>query len=88
MGKIKEKEFEVEIKEILVRVQKVRANSLGEAIDKAMEMYYSEEIVLDAEDFKDVDFNPSEEEKLRMEQEKEEEQRRKNQQADKKKQSR
>lgn len=87
MGKIKEKEFEVEIKEILVRVQKVKANSLGEAIDKAMEMYYSEEIVLDAEDFKDVDFNPSEEEKVRMEQEKEE-QRRKNQQADNKKQSR
>lgn len=87
MGKIKEKEFEVEIKEILVRVQKVKANSLGEAIDKAMEMYYSEEIVLDAKDFKDVDFNPSEEEKVRMEQEKEE-QRRKNQQADNKKQSR
>lgn len=88
MGKIKEKEFEVEIREILVRVQKVKANSLGEAIDKAMEMYYAEEIVLDAEDFKDVDFNPSEEEKLRMEQEKEEEQRRQNQQADKKKQGR
>lgn len=87
MGKIKEKEFEVEIKEILVRVQKVKANSLGEAIDKAMEMYYSEEIVLDAEDFKELDFNPSEEEKVRMEQEKEE-QRRKNQQADNKKQSR
>lgn len=88
MGKIKEKEFEVEIRAILVRVQKVKANSLGEAIDKAMEMYYVEEIVLDAEDFKDVDFYPSEEEKLRMEQEKEEEQRRQNQQGDKKKQGR
>lgn len=67
MGKVKE--FEVEIKEILVRVQKVKATSLGEAIDKAMEMYYDEEIVLDAEDFSEVDFNPSKEEKERVEQE-------------------
>lgn len=43
-----EKEFDVEIKEILSRVEKVKAKSLDEAINKAMDMYFSEKIVLDA----------------------------------------
>lgn len=51
------KEFDIEIKEILSRVERVEADCLGDAIDKAMEMYYAEEIVLDADDFKSVDFN-------------------------------
>ena len=51
-----EKEFDVEIKEILSRVEKVKAKSLDEAINKAMDMYFSEKIVLDAQDMKDVDF--------------------------------
>lgn len=50
------KTFEIEIKEELSRVEKVEAETLGEAIDKVMDMYYSEKIVLDAEDMKDVDF--------------------------------
>jgi len=50
--------FDVEIKEILSRVEPIEAETLGEAIDKAMDMYYSEKIVLDAEDMKDVDFIP------------------------------
>lgn len=54
------KEYEVEIKEILSRIEKIEAGSLGEAIDKAMEKYYAQEIVLDAEDMKDVDFLPYE----------------------------
>ena len=53
-----EKEFDVEIKEILSRVEKVKAKSLDEAINKAMDMYFSETIVLDAQDMKDVDFKP------------------------------
>lgn len=53
-----EKEFDVEIKEILSRVEKVKAKSLDEAINKAMDMYFSEKIVLDAQDMKDVDFKP------------------------------
>lgn len=53
-----EKEFDVEIKEILFRVEKVKAKSLDEAINKAMDMYFSEKIVLDAQDMKDVDFKP------------------------------
>ena len=52
-----EQEFDVEIKEVLSRVQKVKAESLDDAINKAMDMYYSEQIVLDAEDMKGVDFS-------------------------------
>ena len=53
-------EFEIEIKEVLSRVQKVEAESASEAIDRAMGMYYGQEIILDAEDMKDVDFTPME----------------------------
>lgn len=52
------KEYEIEIQEVLSRVQKVEAESVGEAIDKAMELYYGQEIILDAEDMKGVDFTP------------------------------
>ena len=51
-------EYEVEIKKTLTRIEKVRAENLGDAIDIAMEKYYAEEIVLDAEDMKGVDFTP------------------------------
>lgn len=51
-------EYEIEIQEILSRVQKVKAESVGEAIDKAMALYYAQEIILDAEDMKGVDFTP------------------------------
>ena len=40
-----EQEFDVEIKEVLSRVQKVKAESLDDAINKAMDMYYAEQIV-------------------------------------------
>ena len=53
-----EKEFDVEIKEVLSRVEHVKAESIDDAINKAMDMYYSEKIVLDAEDMKGVDFSP------------------------------
>jgi tyrosine-protein phosphatase YwqE len=52
------KEYEIEIQEVLSRVQKVEAESVGEAIDKAMALYYGQEIILDAEDMKGVDFTP------------------------------
>lgn len=51
-------EYEIEIQEILSRVQKVEAESIGEAIDKAMALYYGQKIILDAEDMKGVDFTP------------------------------
>lgn len=53
-----EKKFDVEIKEVLSKVERVKAESLDDAINKAMDMYYSEQIVLGAEDMKGVDFSP------------------------------
>ena len=58
-------EFEIEIKEELSRVEKIKAETLGEAIDKVMDMYYSEKVVLDAENMKGVNFTPVENEKSR-----------------------
>ena len=49
-----EQEFDVEIKEVLSRVQKVKAESLDDAINKAMDMYYAEQIVLGAEDRREL----------------------------------
>ena len=43
-------EFQIEIKEELSRVETIQAETLGEAIDKAMELYYGQKIILDAED--------------------------------------
>ena len=61
------KEFEIEIKEELSRVEKIEAETLSEAIDIVMEKYYKSDIVLDAEDYKGVDFIPyrENEEKVR-----------------------
>lgn len=56
------KQFQIEIKEELSRVESIEAETLGEAIDKAMDLYYGEKIVLDAEDMKGVDFQPMQEE--------------------------
>ena len=49
-------EFQIEIKEELARVETIQAETLGEAIDKAMELYYDQKIILDAEDMKGVVF--------------------------------
>mgnify|MGYP003565412486 CR=1 FL=1 len=58
-------EFQIEIKEELARVETIQAETLGEAIDKAMELYYDQKIILDAEDMKGVDFQPMQQEKKR-----------------------
>lgn len=55
--------YEVEVKEVLSRIETVHADSLEDAIDRVMDKYHAQEIVLDAEDFVGVDFLPSEEEK-------------------------
>ena len=57
--------FQIEIKEELARVETIEAETLGEAIDKAMELYYGQKIILDAEDMKGVDFQPMEAENTR-----------------------
>lgn len=59
------KEYAVEIKETLSRIKTVQASSLGEAIDKVMELYYASDIVLDAEDYKEVTFQLEKEERGR-----------------------
>lgn len=62
----KGKEFQIEIREILSRVENIKADNLGDAIDQAMELYDESKIVLDAEDYKGVDYIPvSEEDKSR-----------------------
>lgn len=51
--------FSVEIREVLSRVENIHAETLGDAIDKAMELYKHSEIVLDAGDFRDVSYLPA-----------------------------
>ena len=57
------KVFEIEISEQLSRVEKIEAETLGDAIDKAMKLYYGQKVILDAEDMKGVDFQPIEQQK-------------------------
>ena len=59
----KGKEFQIEIREILSRVKSIKADTLGDAIDKAIELYEQQEVVLDAGDYKGVDYFPSEQQK-------------------------
>ena len=66
MGKDKERPYRVEIKEILSRVETVNAASLGEAIDKVMEKYRDEEIVLSADDFEELKIKQEKKEKTRI----------------------
>ena len=62
-------EYEIEITETLQRTEIIEAESLGEAIDKAMDMYYSQKIVLDSEDMKGVEFTQFNEEAVEKERE-------------------
>lgn len=48
--------FEVEVEERLSKLIEVKANSMEEAIDKVRDQYYDEDIVLDADDMKQVEF--------------------------------
>ncbi len=50
------KEYEIEIEEILQRVVKVRANSLDEAIAIVRNKYLNQEYVLDYQDYKGTEF--------------------------------
>lgn len=51
------KEFKIEIIETLVRIVTIEANTKDEAMDILMTDYNNAEIVLDADDFFDVEFN-------------------------------
>lgn len=50
--------FPIEIREVLTKVKNISAENLGDAIDEAMDMYKREEIVLGADDCKDVSYVP------------------------------
>lgn len=50
------KQFEIEIEEILQRIIKVEADSKEEAIRIAEEKYKNEEIILDENDLKEVNY--------------------------------
>lgn len=58
--------FEIEVREILSRVESVSAENLGDAIDKVMERYKNGEIVLNADDYQGVDYIPLEEQEKKL----------------------
>ncbi|MGN0390798.1 MAG: DpnD/PcfM family protein [Wujia sp.] len=46
--------YEIEIQELLSRIVTVEADSTEEAVNKVQRMYEKEQIILDAEDVKEV----------------------------------
>lgn len=48
--------YKVNVEELLSRIMEVEADSEDEAEDKVREMYMNEDIVLDASDFKSVEY--------------------------------
>ena len=48
--------YKVEITETLQKTVEVEANNKEEALDKVMKMYKNEEVILDYNDFVDLDF--------------------------------
>ena len=53
---MEQKSFKIEIKETLSRVVEVKASSLDEAFNKVQSKYHDESIILDSNDFTDVEF--------------------------------
>ena len=51
-------EYSIEIREVLSRTESVKAGYLGEALDELMDRYRRGEIVLNADDFKEVNYIP------------------------------
>lgn len=58
--------YEVEIVETLCKIESVEADSIEDAIEQVEELYSTSNIVLGSGEFVDVDFMPSQEEKLKM----------------------
>lgn len=53
-------EYEIEVREVLSEIIRVNADTLGDALEQVMDRYKRGEIVLDAENFVDVDYIPLE----------------------------
>ena len=51
------KTYYISVTETLKRIVEVHAEDSSEALQKAEDAYYNEEIVLDSDDFVDTDFN-------------------------------
>ena len=58
------KTFYISVTETLNRIVEVHAEDSSEALQKAEDAYYNEEIVLDSDDFVDTDFNDETEETI------------------------
>ena len=52
-----EKNYEIEIEEVLLKIVKVKANSIEQALKIVQDKYYNEEIILDESDFYKNEFN-------------------------------
>lgn len=52
-----QREYDIEVKEQLSRIEHIKAESIEEAVDIVKKMYYSEQIVLDSNDMKEVTFS-------------------------------
>ncbi len=50
------KKFKIEVKETLSRIIEINANSINEALENVQKIYKNEEIILDNDDFVEVDF--------------------------------
>lgn len=50
-------EYDIEIREELSRIKRVKAETYEKAVARVRDMYYSGEIVLTADDFKQVVFH-------------------------------
>jgi hypothetical protein len=50
------KKFKIEVKETLSRIIEIDANSIDEALDDVKKIYKKEEIILDSDDFIEVEF--------------------------------
>lgn len=60
------KKFQIEIEEILQHVYEIEAESLDEAISIAEDRYHDQEYVLDAEDYKGVEFREYKDEVIKQ----------------------
>lgn len=50
------KTYKIEVKETLSRIIEINANSIDEALGNVQKIYKNEEIILDNDDFVEVDF--------------------------------
>jgi hypothetical protein len=50
------KTYKIEVKETLSRIIEINANSIDEVLENVQKIYKNEEIILDNDDFVEVDF--------------------------------